>query len=113
MKKRIGELIKLKLDSSGMDVTSFAKKLGKDRSTVYDIFLRDSIDTKLLEKIGQILEYDFFQEFLFPKTKREILLKESISNSIFIEVKLNDEEIENFKIKEKVIKYLNKKTDDE
>lgn len=106
MKKKIGELIKSRFDASGMEVTLFAKLLGRDRSTVYDIFLRDSIDTKLLEKIGQVLKYDFYQDLIQPETKREMLLREAVTNKIYVELTLSSEEVEKLGIKDKVISEL-------
>ena len=64
MEKKIGQLIKDRLDATDMEVTAFAKALNTERSNAYDIFKRDSIDTFLLKKIGQILNYDYLQELL-------------------------------------------------
>ena len=50
MSKKIGQLIKDKVESSKMEVTEFARAIDRERSNVYDIFKRDSIDTKLLKK---------------------------------------------------------------
>jgi len=58
----IGKIIKQKLEDSPMNITEFAKKIHLDRTTVYDIFERKSIDTELLIKISQILNYDFYNE---------------------------------------------------
>ena len=49
MEKIIGQLIKERVESLNMEVTAFAKAINKERSNVYDIFKRDSIDTKLLK----------------------------------------------------------------
>jgi hypothetical protein len=87
-------------------VAKFAKLIGKDRSTTYDIFTRQSIDTELLEKIGQILEYDFFQELLNPETIQKIVLSNSISNKIYVELNLSEKDIENFGIKDKIVQII-------
>ncbi len=46
-----------------------AKKINCDRTNVYKIFRRASIDTALLLRISAVLEYDFFsdlsKEFLY------------------------------------------------
>jgi len=107
MDKIIGQIIKERVKAQKMDVTEFAKMINKERSNIYDIFKRDSIDTDLLKKIGQILDYDFFQHFLEPKTINEILLKNSITNKIYVELNLTDEEIEKMGIKDMIIKKLN------
>lgn len=106
MKKKIGQLIKEHVESKNLEVTKFANLIGKDRSTAYDIFLRDSIDTNLLEKIGQVLDYDFFQEFISDKTKKEIILRNSFTSKVYVELDLTDEEIIKLGIADKVIKQI-------
>jgi transcriptional regulator with XRE-family HTH domain len=57
----IGQQVKLVLESKGITVTEFAKRINKSRENVYSIFTRKSIDTNLLSKISEVLEYDFFK----------------------------------------------------
>lgn len=59
----IGSLIEKELRRQERSVTWFASKLHCDRSNVYKIFKKQSIDTQLLEKIGIILQRNFFMEF--------------------------------------------------
>lgn len=59
----IGSLIEQELRRQERSVTWFASKLHCDRSNVYKIFKKQSIDTQLLEKIGIILQRNFFMEF--------------------------------------------------
>lgn len=56
----IGSIIKKKFEERGLSASWFAKELCCDRTNVYSIFKRESIDTALLEKISIILEHDFF-----------------------------------------------------
>ncbi|MCW3103430.1 MAG: hypothetical protein JWO09_1870 [Bacteroidetes bacterium] len=56
----IGKKIKEEFYRQGLSVSQFAKKINKSRNVIYDIFERQSIDTALLDKIGQILHFDFF-----------------------------------------------------
>ena len=56
----IGQEIKRVFDASEHTISWFAKKLRCDRSNVYNIFDRKSIDTELLYHISEILHYDFF-----------------------------------------------------
>ena len=107
MDKKIGQIIEERVRLQNMDVTEFAKKIGVERSNAYNIFKRESIDTNLLKKIGQILNYDFFQDLLEEKTKQEIALKSKIDATIFyVPVKLTEEEIERLGIRDKVIREL-------
>lgn len=59
----IGELVKSVLETKGLSVTEFAKRINKSRENVYSIFSRKSIDTTLLAKITQVLNYDFFMHY--------------------------------------------------
>ncbi len=56
----IGMLIKEELDAQERSVAWFARKLGLDRSNVYRLFQKNSIDTALLSRISLILGRDFF-----------------------------------------------------
>ncbi len=57
----IGKQVKLVLEAKGISVTEFAKRINKSRENVYSIFNRKSIDTGLLIKISEVLEFDFFR----------------------------------------------------
>lgn len=110
MNKKIGQLIEERVKAQKMGVTEFANKISKERSNVYDIFKRDSIDTNLLKKIGQVLQHDFFQYFLEPETVQKIKISEDIKKSkILVELELNEDEIMKIGFEEKVLKILNKK----
>lgn len=56
----IGKIIECELKRQERTVSWFARKLYCDRSNVYDIFKRRSIDTELLLRISLILNYNFF-----------------------------------------------------
>ena len=56
----IGRLIKAELDRQGRKAQWFADQLCFERTNVYNIFRRQSIDADLLLRISQILQYDFF-----------------------------------------------------
>ncbi|MBQ8606599.1 MAG: XRE family transcriptional regulator [Bacteroidaceae bacterium] len=58
--KPIGELIKEELDRQERSVSWLARKLACDRSNVYRIFQKDSIDTSVLKRVSIILNHDFF-----------------------------------------------------
>lgn len=59
----IGNIIKEIFDQQEFSASRFAKLLCCDRTNVYSIFKRESIDTALLEKISIILNHDFFQYY--------------------------------------------------
>lgn len=107
MNKKIGQLIRERVDLQKMEITEFARLIGVERSNAYDIFKRESLDTKLLKKIGQVLDYDFFQDLLEEKTIQEIILKSKIESSVvYVPIKLTEEEMDKLGIKERVVKDL-------
>jgi transcriptional regulator with XRE-family HTH domain len=63
----IGKKIKEELYHQGFSVSLFAKKINRSRNVVYNIFERESIDTGLLNKIGKILNCDFFSLYSIQK----------------------------------------------
>lgn len=65
----IGKLIEEELRSQGRSVSWFAGKLYCDRTNVYSIFRRKSIDTDLLIRISRILDYNFFNCYLSEFTE--------------------------------------------
>lgn len=58
----IGTIIKEELERQERSVSWFARKLSCDRSNVYRLFQKHSIDTALLSRISVILNRDFFKE---------------------------------------------------
>ena len=57
----IGNLIKEELERQERTVSWFARKLCCDRSNIYKLFKRSTIDTELLLRVSKILNYDFFE----------------------------------------------------
>jgi hypothetical protein len=58
----IGTMIKEELERQERSVSWFARKLSCDRSNIYRLFQKHSIDTALLSRISVILGRDFFRE---------------------------------------------------
>ena len=109
MEKIIGHLIKERVEALNMEVTFFAKQINKERSNVYDIYKRDSIDTKLLKKIGHVLNYDFFQHFIENETIEKLKVQDITKKSkVLLEIEISEDEIMKIGFEEKVFKILNK-----
>ena len=72
----IGQEIKKELQVQERSIAWFARKLYCDRSNVYDIFRRRSIDTDLLLRICVILNCNVFQfynnELLILKDREKV-----------------------------------------
>ena len=59
----IGSLIEQELRRQDRSVTWLAGELRCDRTNVYKVFKKKSIDTKLLEDISIILQHNFFLDY--------------------------------------------------
>lgn len=59
----IGSRIQQVLKEQGRNVSWFAKQICYERSNVYKLFKRKSIDTDLLIKISEVLGHDFLSEY--------------------------------------------------
>lgn len=77
----IGQLIKEELERQERSVAWFARKLCLDRSNVYRLFQRNTIDTGLLARISIILDRNFFTVRL-SKLQRGKICNSSVSMSL-------------------------------
>lgn len=73
--EHIGQLIRQELRRQERSVAWFARQLSCDRSNIYRIFQKESIDTYLLVRISIILQYNFFST-LSLCIEKQILLQE-------------------------------------
>ncbi len=67
-------MIKVVFDGSGMSVAEFARQIHLERTTIYSIFRRQSIDSLLLARISITLKHNFLYDIehyygLIPKTQ--------------------------------------------
>ena len=67
----IGRSIREVMKKKGMSVTQLAKEIPCERTNVYNIFSRKDISTKLLWRICEVLEYNFFEEFSNDYAKKK------------------------------------------
>ena len=71
--KPIGILIKEELEKQERSITWFARKLSCDRSNIYRLFQKESIDTNLLVRISIHLGKDFFSDLSdYVKEKEQL-----------------------------------------
>jgi DNA-binding Xre family transcriptional regulator len=61
----IGQLIKKVVRENNIKDSDFAKKIGKSRQNIYDLYKRNDVEVKLLLTICYALNYDFFH-CLYP-----------------------------------------------
>ena len=69
----IGEEIQERLRKKRMKVVDFSRKIDTNRNNIYDIFNRKSIDSGLLLKISEALEFDFFRLYSIPLSKNSLV----------------------------------------
>lgn len=63
----IGQLIKSELEKQERTPTWLAKKINCDRTNIYRIFDRESIDTALLSRISTALNRNFFEDLFLQQ----------------------------------------------
>lgn len=73
----IGNLIKKRVEEKGMNKSEFARRINTTSQNVHGIFKRKSIDTALLQKISEVLEFDFFQYFSLLQKELKKLQEEN------------------------------------
>jgi len=98
----IGSIIKKKLDENSMSILEFAKKINRDRTTVYDIFERKSIDIELLIKISNALDYDFIHEVYFPENTNKT------SKKILVAIEVEEDEVEKLDLFKEFVRFVKK-----
>jgi predicted transcriptional regulator len=57
---KVGFLIQSELRNQGRSVTWLAKQLNCDRTNIYKIFKRQTVDTALIERLSKIMKEDLF-----------------------------------------------------
>ncbi len=77
-KIHIGELVKSVVRQSNIRDVDFAKKIGKSRQNVYDMYKRTDFEVKLLLTCSIALNHNFFED-IYPKTLNE----EEIIDNVF------------------------------
>lgn len=83
----IGKKIKEKFLESNLTINEFSELLNCERTNIYRIFQRKSVDTELLCKISKILEFNFMDYYLKNEKIKNDSLKfsfEFIGNQLII-----------------------------
>ena len=58
----IGQMVKAVFDESGMSVSELARQLHCERTNVYTIFRRRTVDVELLALLSEILNHNFLDD---------------------------------------------------
>jgi AcrR family transcriptional regulator len=62
-----GEIVQEAIKNSGISITRIVEELGITRPTIYRKFKDDTLDAKFVRRIGEIIDYDFTQNFTLPE----------------------------------------------
>ena len=60
----IGRLIEKRIKEVGMTKAEFGRRINTSRQNVNTLLRKESLDTELLWRISEVLNFDFFQFFL-------------------------------------------------
>jgi len=63
-KLHIGHMVKSVFDKSGLSVAEFARRIHCERTNVYKIFNRHTIDVEMLVAISEALEHNFLEDVM-------------------------------------------------
>lgn len=58
----VGKKIKETLRNDGRSARWLADNIPCERTNVYNIFHRESVDTRLLQRISEVMQHDFFSD---------------------------------------------------
>ena len=68
----IGKEIEIRYKESGIKLAEFARRLNTSPRNVYAIFERPDIKTDLLQKIGEVLKFNFFVLYTEPDRENQV-----------------------------------------
>jgi len=72
-KIHLGKLIQTFVKENNINSAELARKVGKTRQNIYDLYKRDDIEVKLFLAISEALQHDFINELLLSNNKNSDL----------------------------------------
>ena len=94
----IGSVIKQKVFESEMSVQEFSDRINCDRTTVYDIFKRKSLDTERLIKISQVLDFDFVNKTYYKQNPAP--------QKVFVAIEIDKDDFQKLNLPPDCIRYI-------
>ena len=104
----IGEIIRKKFEESGMKMKEFASKINRERTSVYYLFKKESIEIEVLEKISEALNYDFIYEVYKYKKQDDNDNSTSPTQTVCIAVEIDIEKLQNLNLPDDFIRLVKK-----
>ena len=96
----IGSIIEQKVKESSMSIKEFADKINCERSNVYHIYKQKSIDSELLIRISEVLNFDFYNEIYLDKNTNHF------SKKVLIAFEIEEKDIDNLELPDELMKLL-------
>jgi len=72
-KIHIGKLIQTFVKENHINSAELARRIGKTRQNVYDLYKRDDIEVKLFLTISDVLNHNFFED-IYPQKNAHITI---------------------------------------
>jgi len=69
-KIHIGKLIQTFVKENNINSAELARKIGKTRQNIYDLYKRDDIEVKLFLTISEALNHNFFEDIYSTKNNQ-------------------------------------------
>ena len=89
------------MEERGVSAAELAAKIYCDRTTVYDIFQRKSINMDQLIMISDALNFDFVHEVYFPERKQNYFAKK-----VLIATEIDCELLKNINLPQNILHLL-------
>jgi hypothetical protein len=89
-KIHLGKLIQSFVKENNINSADIARKVGKTRQNIYDLYKRDDIEVKLFLAISEALQHNFIDELRFSNKKRSDLDTVFDTLKLLVEEKLKD-----------------------
>ena len=103
----IGEIIRKKFEESGMKMEEFASKIDRERTSVYYLFKKESIEIEELEKISKALNYDFiYAVYKYKKQNDNSTNQTSPTQTVYIAVEVDIEKLRNLDLPDDFIRLV-------
>jgi hypothetical protein len=78
----LGKLIQSFVKKNNINSADLARKLGKTRQNIYDLYRRDDIEVKLFLAISDILQHDFINELRSSNEEKPDLDLDSVFDTL-------------------------------
>ncbi len=101
----IGQIIKSVFDESGMTVSELAHRLRCERTNVYTIFRRRTVDVELLARLSEILSHNFLDDAI-----RQYGLDTTLTQQLNLSITYTNLPVEKFMLLAQFLEMLEKKS---